>query len=158
MPKVTQPVNTTSSPPTQAQIVTALGFTPSDGSATINDSPGRALVTTTASTGFQVSASKRARVTYEGVITTTSTIGGPAAATVFLETADTNSTTPGDWTVKARQTYSNAITLAVTLNQVQSNNWMLTREIPAGKWVRIRVGNVTGTASASIDTQQEVVY
>jgi len=126
---------------------------------TINDSPGRSLVTTTSSTGFQISATRVSRACYEGSFSTTSTIGGPAAVSVFLETADTNSTTPGDWTTKAVQTYSNTITLAVVLNQVQSNNWTMCRDIPAGKFVRIRSGSITGTASATINsTQQESIW
>ncbi len=126
---------------------------------TINDTPGRSLVTSTSATGYQISATRQSKGCYEGSVSTTSTIGGPAAATVFLETADTNSTTPGDWTVRARQTYSNTITLAVVLNQVQSNNWSLCRDIPAGKYVRLRVGSVSGTASATINSeQQEVTY
>lgn len=125
----------------------------------INDTPGRALVTTTASTGYQINATRAAQVCYEGLFSTTSTIGGPSSASVFLETADTNSTTPGDWTTKAQQTYSNTITLAVVLNQVQSNNWSFCRTIPAGKFVRLRSGNLTGTASVSLNaTQQETLY
>ena len=124
----------------------------------INDSPGRSLVTTTASTGFQISATRVAKVCYEGSFSTTSTIGGPSSASVFLETADTNSTTPSDWTTRATQTYSNNITLAIVLNQVQGNNWSFCRYIPAGKFVRIRAGSITGTASATINgTQQEVL-
>lgn len=124
----------------------------------LNDAPGRTLVTTTSSTGFQVSATRLAQVCYEGSITTTSTIGGPASATVFLETADTNSTTPADWTTKAQQTYSNNITLAIVLNQVQTNNWSFCRYVPAGKFVRLRSGSATGTASVAINaTQQEVL-
>lgn len=125
--------------------------------ASINDSPGRALVTTTSSAGFQVSSTRNAQVCYEGLISTTSSIGGPSAASVFLETADTNSTTPGDWTTKASQTYSNNITLAIVLNQVQGNNWSMCRYIPAGKFVRIRSGSITGTASATINAQQQEV-
>lgn len=128
-------------------------------SLTINDSPGRALVATATSTGFQISATRAAQACYEGSFSTTSTIGGPSSASVFLETADTNSTTASDWTTKAQQTYSNNITLAVVLNQVQGNNWSFCRYVPAGKFVRIRVGSVTGTASATINaTQQEVLY
>lgn len=123
----------------------------------INDSPGRALVTTTAATGFQISSTRVAQVCYEGSFSTTSTIGGPSSASVFLETADTNSTTPSDWTTKAQQTYSNTITLAVVLNQVQANNWSMCRYIPAGKFVRIRVGSITGTASATINAAQQEV-
>lgn len=121
----------------------------------INDNPGRSLVTTTSSTGFQISSTRMARACYEGSFSTTSTIGGNSAVSVFLETADTNSTTPGDWTTKARQAYSNNITLALALNQVQGNNWTMCRDIPAGKFVRIRSGSITGTASASINTEQQ---
>lgn len=145
---------------TYANVTTdAQGRVTSGTTLSINDAPGRALVTTTASTGFQVSATRIAQVCYEGSVSTTSTIGGPSSASVFLETADTNSVTPGDWTTKATQTYSNNITLAIVLNQVQGNNWSFCRFIPAGKFVRIRSGSVTGTASVTINSnQQEVLH
>lgn len=137
----------------------SLATFPTSPAMSINDTPGRSLVTTTAATGYQISATRAAQVCYEGNFSTTSTIGGPSSATVFLETADTNSTTPSDWTTKAQQTYSNTITLAVVLNQVQSNNWSFCRTIPAGKFVRLRSGGITGTASASLNTtQQETLY
>jgi hypothetical protein len=138
----------------------SLATLPSNAPAlSINDTPGRALVTTTASTGYQISTTRAAQVCYEGLFSTTSTIGGPSSASVFLETADTNSTTQSDWTTRAQQTYSNTITLALVLNQVQSNNWSFCRTIPAGKFVRLRSGNLTGTASVSLNaTQQETLY
>lgn len=144
---------------TYANVTTdAQGRVTSGTNLSINDSPGRTLVSTTASTGFQISATRTAQVCYEGSFSTTSTIGGPSSASVFLETADTNSIAPGDWTTKAQQTYSNTITLAIVLNQVQGNNWTICRFIPAGKFVRLRVGGLTGTASAAINsTQQEVL-
>jgi hypothetical protein len=123
----------------------------------INDSPGRSLVTATNATGYQVSASRISDVCYEGTFSLTSSIGGPAAITVFLETADTNSTTPADWTTKAQQPSSNTITLAVVLNQVAIGPWVLCRKIPAGKFVRIRSGSVTGTATASVNAEQQEV-
>ena len=136
----------------------ALATLPLTPAISINDSPGRSMVTATTATGFQVSATRPASVCYEGSFSTTSTIGGPSSASVFLETADTNSATAGDWTIKAQQTYTNTITLAIVLNQVQGNNWSFCRYIPAGKYVRIRMGSVTGTASATINaTQQEVL-
>lgn len=121
---------------------------------TINDSPGRSLVTSTSATGFQISSTKNATACYEGSFSTTSTIGGPSSGTVVFETAATNSTTPGDWTIRARQTYSNNITLAIVLNQVQGNNWTICRRVQAGLFVRLR-SSTTGTASVAIDTQQE---
>lgn len=145
---------------TYASVTTdAQGRVTSGTTISINDAPGRAIVTSTSSTGFQISTTRIAQVCYEGSFATTSTIGGPSSASVFLETADTNSTTPSDWTIKATQAYSNNITLAVVLNQVQGNNWAFCRYIPAGKFVRIRSGSITGTASASINsTQQEVLH
>ncbi|MCS8058069.1 hypothetical protein N0406_03540 [Pseudomonas aeruginosa] len=141
---------------TYANVTTdAQGRVTAGTAVSINDAPGRSLVTSTSATGFQVSATRIAQVCYEGSFSTTSTIGGPSSASVFLETADTNSTTPGDWTTKAQQTYSNTITLAIVLNQVQGNNWTICRYIPAGKYVRIRSGSITGTASASINSQQQ---
>ena len=121
----------------------------------INDAPGRSMVTATNATGFQISATRVADVCYEGTFQTTSTIGGPSAITVYLETADTNSTNPGDWTIRAQQTNSSTITLAVVLQQVDVEPWSICRKIPAGKFVRIRSGSVTGTATATINTQQQ---
>lgn len=121
----------------------------------INNAPGRSIVSATNATGFQVSASRVADVCYEGTFQTTSTIGGPSSITVFLETADTNSTTPGDWTTIARQTNSNTITLAVVLQQVDIEPWSICRKVEAGKYVRIRFGSVTGTATATINAEQQ---
>lgn len=149
MPSVGAP-GTYSGVTTDSQGRVTSGTTPS-----INDSPGRSLVTSTSATGFQISTTRNSRVCYEGSFSTTSTIGGNSAVSVFLETADTNSTTPGDWTTKSRQAYNNNITLAIALNQVQGNNWSMCRDIPSGKFVRIRSGSITGTASATINTEQQ---
>lgn len=143
---------------TYASVTTdAQGRVTSGTALALNDSPGRTLVSSTAATGYQISSTRVVQACYEGSFSTTSTIGGPSSASVFLETADTNSTTPGDWTTKAQQTYSNTITLAIVLNQVQGNNWTICRYIPGGKFVRLRVGGVTGTASATINTTQQEV-
>ena len=104
-----------------------------------------------------MSATRDADVCYEGTFQTTTTIGGPSSITVFLETADTNSSTPGDWTIKAQQVNSNTVTLAVALQSVDVEPWSLRRVIPAGKFVRIRSGSVTGTATATINSQQQEV-
>jgi hypothetical protein len=140
-----------------AYAVDATGRVTSASNKTVNDNPGRTLATTTSSTGFQISATRNAVVCYEGTFQTTSTIGGPSSITIYLETANTNSTTPSDWTVIAQQVNSNTITLAVVLQQVDIEPWSISRTIPAGKYVRIRYGNVTGTATATISSQQQEV-
>lgn len=118
--------------------------------------PSRGLVSATNATGFQISATRDALVAYAGQIQTTSTIGGPSSGSVFLEIADTNSTTPGDWTELVSQTCSNTITLAIVLNQVDGEPWMLNAVIPAGKYVRIRTTS-SGTVSHSINAKQQEV-
>ncbi len=123
----------------------------------ISNSPGRSLVTATNATGYQVSATRVSNLCYEGTFQTTTTIGGPASVTVFLETANTNSTTPSDWTTIARQTNGNTVTLAVALQQVDTEPWAMCRYVAAGKYVRIRSGSVTGTATATINTEQQEV-
>jgi hypothetical protein len=133
----------------------AQGRVTSGATMSINNAPSRSLVTSTNATGFQVSTTRIADVCYEGTFQTTSTIGGPSDITVFLETADTNSTTPGDWTTIARQRNSNTITLAVVLQQVDIEPWSICRKIAVGKYVRIRSGSVSGTASATINTEQQ---
>ncbi len=119
--------------------------------------PSRSIVTSASATGFQPSATRDVQVNYEGTFSTTSSIGGPASVTVFLETANTNSTTPGDWTTIARQVNSNTLTLAVILQQVDVEPWSISRIIPAGKFVRIRSGSITGTASAALNAEQQEV-
>lgn len=142
-------------PGTYANVtVNGSGIVTSGTTVSINDAPGRSLVTTTSSTGFQVSASRNSQVCYEGIISTTSTIGGPSSASVFLETADTNSTTPGDWTTKAQQDGGQTITLAIALQSVDTESWGICRTVPAGKYVRIRY-TTSGTASVTINSQQQ---
>lgn len=117
--------------------------------------PSRAVVTSISATGFQISSTRDALACYEGSIVTTSSIGGGASGTVFLETADTNSTTPGDWTEVARQTGANTVALALTLQNINTQSWNLARIIPAGKFVRIRTLVNTGTVTFSINAAQQ---
>lgn len=125
---------------------------------TINNNPGRVLATSDTDTGYQVSATRNSIVCYEGYFSTTTTIGGVAQAVVFLETADTNSTNPSAWTTIAQQVYANSISQAAILTQQQANSWALCRAIPAGKYVRIRAGSLTGTADVVLNsTQQEIL-
>lgn len=121
----------------------------------INDSPGRSIVTTTTSTGFQIDASRACEVHYDIDLSTTASIAGNASATVYLETAATNSTTAGDWTTIGKVSNSQALSLAVALQSIQGLTQSLNRKIPPGKYVRIRSA-ITGTASASIAYAQEI--
>lgn len=120
----------------------------------IASATGRSIVTTTSSTGFLVDASQDSLVSYDVDLSSTSTIGGASAVTVFLETADTNSTTPGDWTTIGKVSNGQTITLAIALQSVQTSTATLSKVVPAGKYVRLR-STISGTSSATIAYSQE---
>lgn len=133
----------------------ALGRVTAGAARSLNGTPGRSIVTTTSSTGFQIDAAQDAAVTYDIDLSSTASIAGNASVTVFLETAATNSTTPGDWTTVAKVANGQALSLAITLQSVQTTTYPLTRVIAAGKYVRLR-SLISGTASATIAYSQEV--
>lgn len=62
----------------------------------------RSLVTSTSATGFQPSSTSAMLVTYSIYTQASSALAGNNSADVFLETATTNSTTPGDWTIRGQ--------------------------------------------------------
>jgi len=128
-------------------------------SPTINDGVVRSIVTTTSSTGFQVSSTRPCSVTYPISLSTTASISGPASVLVYLETANTNSTTPSDWTTLMSVSNTQSLSLAVVLQSIQGSTVPLSWTIPAGKWVRIR-SSISGTGSASIlaSGSQEVIW
>lgn len=124
---------------------------------TITNSVSRSLVSTTSSTGFQVSSTKKSLVIYSIKISTTSTIGGSAEGEVYLETATTNSSTPSDWTTISKISNGQAITLAIILQSVQPLTQELMGIIPAGNYVRLRSSNVSGTPTYTYATGQETL-
>lgn len=115
----------------------------------------RSLVTTTASTGFQPSSTRDVLGSYSVMVSTTATIAGSATGTVFLEVAATNSTTPSAWTELSRLTNGQALSLAVTLQSVQTTAGILFGFIPAGYYARLRTQNVSGTPSFSYSSGSE---
>lgn len=87
----------------------------------------------------------------------TATIGGASSATVVLETALTNSATAGDWTTIGKIANGQTITLAIALQSIQTGTIDITREIPAGSYVRLR-STLTGTSSCTLDSGQETIW
>lgn len=117
----------------------------------------RSLVTTTASTGFQVSATRNAIVHYTVTITVTASIAGGASGTIFLEIAPTNSTTPSDWVEVSHALNSQTYTLAIALQGVQVSGQVIAGMIPAGYYARLRQVTSTGTVSFAYNTGQEIL-
>lgn len=117
----------------------------------------RSIVITTSSTGFQVSATQDAMVSYNVGVSTTATIGGATSGTVFLEIAATNSTTPSDWKEIARFTNGQTITLAIVLQSIQIMAGQVCGFVPAGYYARIRSLNNSGTPSYTYNSGQEAL-
>lgn len=125
---------------------------------TVNNNPGRSIVTTAAAAnGFQISSTKDAEVSYSPVITCNVQIGlvTNVEGYVALEIAATNSTTAGDWKEIARVTNGQNISLAIALASIQKQGGAVSGTVPAGWYARLRSVNVAGTPTYSIASQQE---
>ncbi len=122
-----------------------------------NNSPGRSIVTGTGATGFQVSSTRDSIVNYSVNIVTTATIAGGQDGMVLLEIAPTNSATPGDWVEVGRSRNGQALSLALTLQSVQTVAGQVGAVIPAGYYAKLRSVNNTGTPSYAFNSGQEVL-
>jgi len=124
----------------------------------ITNNTSRTIVTTTSSQGWQPTggSTRDYQVSYSFNLSSTATIGGASSATIVIEVATTNSTTPADWTIIGRVSNGQTITLAIALQSVQTSLLDITRIIPAGSFVRAR-SILTGTSSASWDSGQETL-
>jgi len=118
----------------------------------------RSIVTGTGSTGFQVSSTKDADVHYSATIVSTASIAGSAQGRIVLEGATTNSATAGDWKELGRCTNGQALSLAITLQSVQTLGCQISAFVPAGTYVKIRSINDAGTPSYTYNSGQEVTY
>lgn len=127
------------------------------GTAMETASPARTIASSTAATGWQVDSARWSEVNYDVDLSTTTTIGGPSSVVIYLETANTNSTTPGDWTIVGKTASGQTVTLAVVLQSAQTATQPITKKIPPGKWVRLRQV-IAGTASAALATVQEIKF
>jgi hypothetical protein len=116
----------------------------------------RSLVTTTSSTGYQISSTRDYSVNYSVYAQVSSALAGTNTADVFLEIATTNSTTPSDWTTISRS----GISLAGVLS-MSGNTQTVGGFIPSGYYVRIRVlatGSNSGSAVFTYQVGQENTY
>lgn len=121
-------------------------------------SASHSIVTGTGATGFQVSSANDANVAYSVTVAVTATIGGASSGTVVLETAATNSATPGDWTEVARFTNGQAITLAIVLQSVQTIAGELSGYVPAGSYVKLRSIDNAGSPVYTYNTGRELLF
>lgn len=122
------------------------------------NNPSRTIQTVAASAnGFQLSSTRDASVSYSVTIATTSTIGGPQLGTVVLEICATNSATAASWQEVARSTNGQTITLAITLQSVQTSAGALGCIVPAGYCCRLRSVSTSGAPTFAFNSGQEVL-
>lgn len=139
---------------TTAQVVLGngtLGTLPVIPTRTFN-TPSRALVPSTSSTGYQISSTQDAFVSYGGIFTNNSTVLASSIVTVFFEISTTNAANPADWTIMGQASSRVALGLIFT----GDTPWALVFMLPMSKYARIRYA-VTGSASATINSQQQEV-
>lgn len=132
-------------------------FTVSLAPKTINNNPGRTLVTTAAAAnGFQISSTKDAEVSYSVDINTSVSLSGNSSGYVVLEICPTNSAVAANWIEVSRVTSGQSGTLVVGLVLNQVGGAATPATVPAGYYARIRSVNVSGTPTYNVRGQQEV--
>lgn len=117
----------------------------------------RSIVTGTGATGFLVSSTRNSTIHENVKVTTTASIAGNADGYIALEVAPTNSATSTDWIEMGRCGNSQALTLAITLQSVQSTTCELVGDVPAGYYTKLRSVTTTGTVSFAFVSGQEVL-
>lgn len=121
-----------------------------------NNAPSRTIVTGTGATGFQVSSTRDAQVQYSPTMVTTASISGNASDVIVLEVCPTNSATAGSWVEIGRLSNAQALTLAITLQSVQTTSGVLSGKVPAGYFAKIRA-ITSGTVTNTMVSGQEVI-
>lgn len=124
----------------------------------VKNKPTMAWATTTRSlnTAFQVSTTRAAFVSYTVDISSTLSLLAGETGTVILEYADDSGFTTNVVTVQsAANGNTGALTLGLNLTQTATGS--LTGMVPAGKYVRLRTVNTTGTPTFTYRAQQEVL-
>lgn len=107
-------------------------------------------------TAFQVSTTQDSQVSYGVNISATLSLTTGQTGTVVLEYADDSGFTTNVKTVQS-SVNGNSGTLALGLGLGQSVTATVTGMVPAGKYVRVRTVNTTGTPSFTLTTAQEVL-
>lgn len=110
----------------------------------------------TLNSAFQISAGRAARVSYAVEVSCALTLVTGQQGTVYLEYADDSGFTTNVVEVN-RFVNGNTGTLAIGLALTQITAGTLAGVIPAGKYVRLRTQNNTGTPTFTFRRAQEVL-
>lgn len=124
---------------------------PLSGASRTFNAPTRSL-----NSAFQISAHNDSVVAYTVDIASALTLTTGQSGQVVLEYADDSGFTTNVVTVQT-STNGNTGTLSIGINTTQTATATLTGVIPAGKYVRIRTVNVTGTPTFTYRNASEVL-
>lgn len=127
-----------------------------DGSlATLPTYPAYTTTTQTRSfnSSFQVSSTKDTNVRYTVEISSSISLSGTNAGTVFLETSSDNST----WVEEGRIVNSQSGGLVVGLSLGQNISGQLSAYVPANYWVRLRSSATSGTPTFTYRVGRETL-
>lgn len=144
-------------PTTVSSFTNDAGYLTTVPAKSFNNSPSHPIQTVAAAAnGFQISSTRDTLVSYSVSTSTTANIGGSSSASIYLEICSTNSATAANWAAVAEVQNSQAITLALALQSVQTIATVLSAIVPAGYYARLRSSG-SGTYSASYIAGQEVM-
>lgn len=110
----------------------------------------------TLNSAYQISTTRDCFVSYGVDVSATISLLAGQTGTVVLEYADNSGMTTNVVTVQT-SVNGNTGTLTVGLNLTQTTTQSVTGIIPAGKYVRLRTVNTTGTPTFTYRTGQEVL-
>lgn len=113
-------------------------------------------VSRTLNSAFQISSSRDTFVSYAVDVSSTLSLITGQAGTVVLEYADNSGMSTNVVTVNSAVN-GNTGSLAIGLNLTQTVTTVVSGVIPAGKYVRIRTVNTTGTPTFTYKSGQEVL-
>lgn len=103
-------------------------------------------------TAFQISSIRDAHVTYTVDISVTSLVVAGQSGRVYLEYADDPGMTTGVVIVNSSPNATGGVLNVTNLGSGNVTGW-----IPAGKYVRIRTANITGSPAYTFQGSQEVL-
>lgn len=113
------------------------------------------LQTSTGAVGTQVSTTSDAMVTVSGQVTTTASIAGNSSGDIIVEVAPTNSATSTDWIEWGRIGNSQALSLAIALQSVQTTKSSVSVLVPKGWYIKARTTG-SGTVSYQLNTVKKI--
>lgn len=118
-----------------------------------NNAPGRSIVTTSGATGYQISATRPASVSYTVSISTAiSLLNLNSAGQVFLEISPTN-TAP--WTTINSAGISRTLSVSITVGLNEITYFNVQGKVPPGNYCRLR-SVLSGGATTAFSSGQEV--